>query len=248
MPSPSPDLVGHNSAQAVKDLRRAAFETGPAVLASSMSAEDMVLIDLINTAGLDIEIFMLDTGRLNDETHALVSKTVARYGRQVEIFEPAPEAVRQYVGDNGEDAFYRTVALRQRCCEIRKLEPLRRALEGKGAWITGQRRQQSVTRVTLETEEWDAANGLAKFNPLAHWTRSDVWSYIETHGVPYNELHNQGYASIGCAPCTRPITVGEDERAGRWWWENAETKECGLHAAPGTHLPSQDTLLTDSSS
>lgn len=219
--------------QAVADLlRRIAREHAPAALASSLSIEDMVLTDLIWRGDLPIEVLSLDTGRLPAETLALVDRVERHYGRRITVIRPNPAAVARYVAAHGADGFYDSVALRQACCAIRKVAPLKRALAGKAAWITGQRRSQSVTRAGLAIAEWDAVNNLPKFNPLAAWSAAEVWGYIRAERVPYSPLYDAGYASIGCAPCTRAIVAGEDERDGRWWWEAAETRECGLH--PGT--------------
>ncbi|HEY4134729.1 MAG TPA: phosphoadenylyl-sulfate reductase [Alphaproteobacteria bacterium] len=208
---------------------RAAAGAGVVTLASSFSVEDMVLTDLIDRHGLSIGIFTLDTGRLPEETYTLMQQTRARYRTPVEVYAPQAAAVEAYVATNGPNAFYDSVELRQACCAIRKVEPLKRALAGKQGWVTGQRRQHSVTRRDLPLREWDADNAMHKFNPLAAWSNEDVWAYVRANDIPYNALHDRGYASIGCGPCTRAITVGEDIRAGRWWWENPETKECGLH-------------------
>lgn len=201
----------------------------PATLASSFGAEDMVLTDLICKYAPGIEIFTLDTGRLPAETYALMQQVKAGYEKDVRVYFPDTSAVEAFVTGNGPDAFYDSVELRKRCCGIRKVEPLKRALAGKKAWLTGMRRAQSVTRTELPVSEWDADHGLQKFSPLSDWSNGDVWAYIRAFDVPYNALHDQGYASIGCAPCTRAITVGEDIRAGRWWWEDPENRECGLH-------------------
>lgn len=201
----------------------------PAAFANSFGAEDMVLTDLIARGHPGIEIFSLDTGRLPEETYRLMEEVKLHYGVTIKMYFPEAAAVEQYVAAHGVNGFYDSVELRKRCCQIRKVEPLRRALRGKRAWITGMRREQSVTRNGLQESEFDAANGLQKFNPLADWTRKDVWNYIREHETPYNALHDKGFASIGCAPCTRAITAGEDERAGRWWWENGDIKECGMH-------------------
>jgi phosphoadenosine phosphosulfate reductase len=217
---------------AVDILRRAAYDHAPAALASSFGAEDMVLIDLIAKNALPIRVFTLDTGRLPEETHALIDRVRAAYRISVEIHAPAASALEPFVSANGVNAFYASPALREECCAIRKTQSLARALSGKGAWITGLRRAQSVTRHEIAIEEFDAVHGLPKFNPLAEWSRDDVWSYLRKYQVPYNALHDRGYASIGCAPCTRAIEPGEDERAGRWWWERAIKKECGLHGRP----------------
>jgi len=215
--------------RAVAVLRKAAVECAPAALASSFGAEDMVLIDLISKTALPISVFTLDTGRLPDETHALIDRVRGVYGIGIDVYFPNWATVEPLVREHGINAFYRSTSLRERCCEIRKTEPLSRALAGKRAWITGLRREQSITRRDIAVEEVDAIHGLSKFNPLADWTRDDVWSYVKMHRVPYNALHDRGYASVGCAPCTRAIEPGEDERAGRWWWESAERRECGLH-------------------
>ena len=210
-------------------LARVARDHHPATLASSLSIEDMVLADLIGRARLPIEIFMLDTGRLHGDTLDLVGRIEQRYGIAVRIYQPEPKAVSEYVVRFGRDAFYESAELRKQCCGIRKVEPLKRALAGKGAWITGMRREQSALRADIAIEEHDAVHGLAKFNPLADWSEAEVWAHIRRYEVPYNPLYDQGYRSIGCAPCTRPVIAGEDSRNGRWWWEQSEKKECGLH-------------------
>ena len=213
-------------------LDRVAQTFQPAVLASSLGAEDMVLADMILQRGLGIDVFVLDTGRLHADTLELLGAIRARYGYDVEVVRPDPAAVREYVERHGADAFYRDQELRHRCCQIRKVEPLARALAGKRAWITGMRREQSTSRGDIAIEEFDGVHGMAKFNPLADWSESEVWSYIRERDVPYNRLYDQGYRSIGCAPCTRPVLEGEDPRAGRWWWESDAKRECGLHVAP----------------
>ena len=212
-------------------LERIQDEYTPATLASSLGAEDMVLTDLIAKYAPGISIFSLDTGRLNPETYELLAKVQDTYGQKVTInvYYPQAEAIQQYVESNGINAFYHSVDLRKACCGIRKVEPLKRALAGKTAWITGMRRQQAVTRANMPTQEHDTDHGLEKFNPLADWTEKEVWEYIRNNGIPYNALHDKHYPSIGCAPCTRNIAVGEDVRAGRWWWEDEAGKECGLH-------------------
>ncbi|HEY9273828.1 phosphoadenylyl-sulfate reductase [Achromobacter sp.] len=201
-----------------------------AALASSLAAEDMLLTHAIYSAGLDLEVFTLDTGRLHAETLGVLDAVRERYGREVTVYRPIAAAVEQHVAEHGAYAFYESVELRKACCQIRKVEPLKRALAGRGAWITGQRREQSTTRGELPLEEDDSTFGLYKFNPLAEWSEDEVWSAIRALGIPYNPLHNQGYPSIGCEPCTRAIRPGEDLRAGRWWWESSDSKECGLHA------------------
>lgn len=211
-------------------LRKIETEFAPATFANSFGAEDVVLTDLIAKQSPGISIFTLDTGRLPEETYRLMEKILDRYHVPIQPYFPEQQAVEKYVANNGPNAFYDSIALRKECCNIRKVEPLKRALVGKRAWITGLRREQAPTRKDLQESEFDRDLGLQKFNPLLAWTESDVWDYIRKFDVPYNELHDKHYPSIGCAPCTRAITQGEDIRAGRWWWENPETKECGLHA------------------
>lgn len=201
----------------------------PAAFANSLGAEDMVLTDLIVKAGLPIEIFSLDTGRLPLETYDLIATVDRHYGLKLKLYFPQAEEVESYVRTHGINAFYESVTLRKACCYARKVEPLRRALAGKRAWITGMRAEQAATRGNLATREYDEGNGLEKYNPLADWSEKEIWTYIKIHGVPYNALHDKFVPSIGCAPCTRPISPGEDIRSGRWWWENPESKECGLH-------------------
>lgn len=213
-------------------LQRVAARHAPAALASSLGAEDMVLTELIARHALPIAVFTLDTGRLPEETYALIDRVRERYGLRIEVHCPDARAVESYVRAHGVNGFYRSVELRQHCCAIRKGAPLARALEGRGAWISGQRRAQSVTRRELAVEEFDVAHNLPKFNPLADWSDEDVWAYVRANEVLTNPLHARGYPSIGCAPCTRAIEPGEDLRAGRWWWESAEHRECGLHRKP----------------
>ncbi len=214
-------------------LSRIAEEFSPAVLASSLAVEDMVLTDLILRARLPIGIFSLDTGRLHAETLDVLARIKETYGAEVKLYRPEPAAVDIYVNKHGLNAFYDSVALRKECCRIRKIEPLNRALTGHLAWITGQRRAQSTTRAALDVQEYDTERSMTKFNPLADWSEDDVWYYIRSQNVPYNLLHDRGFPSIGCEPCTRAIQPDEDIRAGRWWWENPETKECGLHVVGG---------------
>jgi phosphoadenosine phosphosulfate reductase len=225
-------------------LRAIAAEHAPAALASSLGAEDMVLTDAILGGAIAIEIFTLDTGRLHSETLDVLERIRERYGYDVRVYRPDATAVDRYVSELGLDAIYRSVELRRRCCEIRKVEPLARALKGKGAWVTGLRRAQSVTRVDLPLKEFDPAHGLWKFNPLADWSEREVWDYLRSREVPYNPLHDRGFRSIGCAPCTRPTAAGEDLRAGRWWWEDAQTKECGLHKHPVDQIDAERSQRT----
>jgi len=204
---------------------------GSIVQATSLGAEDMVITDLIARLAMPVAIGTLETGMLHAETQALIPAIEQRYGVKVEIYRPRDEAVIEFVGRNGPKAMYQSIELRKGCCGIRKLEPLSRMLAGRTAWITGLRREQSDNRGNVSFSDTDA-EGRAKLNPLADWTWGDVWHYIATRDVPYNPLHDQFYPSIGCAPCTRPIALGEDFRAGRWWWEDENAKECGLHVEP----------------
>jgi phosphoadenosine phosphosulfate reductase len=213
----------------VRTRLEAARNHAPAVFASSFGAEDMVLFDLIAREFREIEIATLDTGRLPPETYDLIQQATTAYRCKVRIYSPRHDAVESFVRINGINGFYDSTAQRKDCCEVRKLEPLKRALAGKRAWVTGLRRDQSVTRQQLDEVAFDETQGLYKLSPLAEWTEEDVWQYIRSRGVPYNALHDRGYPSIGCAPCTRAVQPGEDIRAGRWWWESSAGKECGLH-------------------
>lgn len=217
--------------QVVAVLAQAVRDYAPVSFASSLGAEDMVLTDLIAKHQPDIEIFSLDTGRLPQETYDLMQEVRRYYGVPLKVYFPDTGLVEEYVAQHGINGFYDSVESRKACCFARKVEPLRRALKGKGAWITGMRREQAVTRGTLELSAFDADNGLQKFNPLLEWSNKDVWAYIRQNDVPYNKLHDQFYPSLGCAPCTRSVTPGEDIRSGRWWWEDPSSKECGLHAS-----------------
>lgn len=202
---------------------------GRIALASSYGAEDQILTDMMVKIDPIAKIFSLDTGRLPEETYALMDQTNRKYGINVEVFCPDKTALEELYKSQGINGFRESIENRKACCQVRKLEPLRRALSGLEVWITGLRRSQSPTRETMQLVEWDDANGLIKLNPLIEWSEQMVWDYIHENKVPYNVLHDQGYPSIGCAPCTRAIREGEDLRAGRWWWENPEHKECGLH-------------------
>ena len=211
-------------------IRWAADTFAPEIkLASSFGAEDVVLIEMVARLSLPIKVFTLDTGRLNDETYEVTERIRTRYSIGIETMFPDREAVERLLREKGFYSFRESVENRRECCGIRKVEPLRRALAGMRAWVTGLRKDQAVTRTDTEIVEWDEGNGLVKVNPLAEWTNEQVWEYIRARNVPYNVLHDRGYPSIGCAPCTRAINPGEDIRAGRWWWENPENKECGLH-------------------
>lgn len=216
-------------AAAVATLKQAVTEhPGTLVQATSLGAEDMVITDLMRRHGLMVPVATLNTGTLHHETVALIGRLQAHYGVAVEVFKPESESVVSFVRQHGERAMYDSIALRKTCCAIRKLEPLSRLLEGRTAWITGLRREQSEARGEVSATEADGP-GRQKINPLVDWQWSDVWHYIATHRVPHNPLHDAGMPSIGCAPCTRAISVGEPFRAGRWWWEDEAAKECGLH-------------------
>lgn len=202
--------------------------------ASSFGAEDVVVIDLLARLTPRPRVFTLDTGRLPQATYDLIDRIRDRYGLAIEVFFPDRGAVEQMVREAGANLFYRSIEDRKRCCGVRKIEPLGRALTGLDAWITGLRREQAVTRGATPKAEVEAS-GRIKVAPLADWTREQVWAYVRAHDVPYNALHDRSYPSIGCEPCTRAVAPGEDERAGRWWWERPETKECGFHTPrPGT--------------
>lgn len=226
------------SAQDVVRLALGRFGRKVAV-SSSFGAEDMVLIDMLMRVDSGARIVTLDTGRLPQETYNVMDATREKYGATVEVFFPQAEAVQSMVGEHGLNLFYQSVELRKLCCGVRKMEPLKRALTGLDAWITGLRREQSVTRAAVHKVEWDESNALIKINPLADWTLDDAWKYIRDNNVPYNPLHDRGYPSVGCGPCTRAIQPGEDQRAGRWWWEHPETKECGLHTRPPSNVNGQ---------
>lgn len=218
------------------ELARIAADYSPATFASSLSIEDMVVTDAILRGKIDISIFTLDTGRMHADTLAVIDAIGAKYDTAIRTYHPEAARVQQYVTVHGRDAFYKSVDRRKECCEIRKVEPLRRALAGKKSWLTGMRREQSVTRNDLPSQSFDAVFDLEKFNPLADWSEPEVWAYLRGYEVPYNALYDQGYRSIGCAPCSRPVVDSEDVRAGRWWWEQPESKECGLHVGPDGKL------------
>lgn len=216
-------------AHAAALLREAAEDhAGRIVQATSLGVEGMVLTDLIARHHLPIEVATLDTGKLHRETLALIPRIRQRYGLQVAVYHPRQEAVVHFVGRHGKDAMFQSVDLRKGCCEVRKVEPMQRLLLGRSAWVTGLRREQSETRASVPFFELDA-DGREKFYPLADWSEADVWHYVACHDVPYNELHDEFFVSVGCEPCTRAVALGEDARAGRWWWEQDSPKECGLH-------------------
>lgn len=227
------ELNNELSGKDAETVLRRAWETfgEGLVFATSLAAEDQVITDMIARNKWPIPFVTLDTGRLFPETYALLAETERRYGIRVQVFFPDREKVEAMVAEKGINLFYESVENRKRCCHVRKIEPLRRALQPYLAWICGLRREQSVTRAAVETVENDAANGLIKINPLAGWSEQEVWGYIAARQVPYNPLHDQGFPSIGCACCTRAVKRTEDVRAGRWWWEEPEHKECGLHKA-----------------
>lgn len=215
-----------------EDVLKWAFDTlkDKVGFANSFGAEDVVLTDMIAKIYPKGKIFTLDTGRLPYETYGVWDALEEKYGIRIEPYFPYADAVENMVKENGINCFYKSVELRKMCCKIRKIEPLKRALSGLDAWITGLRRAQAVTRTSVYKIEVDEGNGgMLKLNPLADWSEKDVWDYIKKHKVPYNKLHDMNYPSIGCAPCTRAVKPGEDVRAGRWWWESPDTKECGLH-------------------
>jgi phosphoadenosine phosphosulfate reductase len=218
-------------------LLREAASLRPAAFSTSFGAEDMVVLDLIRRHHIEIDIFTLDTGRLPEETYALMQQVEQVYGRCFETYYPDTDAVQALVRERGINGFYASIDNRKACCEVRKVEPLKRALSGRRAWVTGLRVQQGVSRAQLTARSRDETFGLEKFNPLYDWTEQQVWQCIRDGGLPYNALHDRHYPSIGCAPCTRAIAVGEDVRAGRWWWENPETRECGLHVQRPATIP-----------
>lgn len=202
---------------------------GKIALSSSLSIEDQVLTDLIVKTDPSTRIFTLDTGRLFPETYSLMDKTNLKYNIHLEVMFPDHTEVEELVKKEGINLFYNGIDQRKACCRVRKLNPLKRAFEGLEVWICGLRNEQSITRQGVQLVEWDEGNQLIKLNPLIHFTEAEVWEYIKKNQVPYNKLHDQGFPSIGCQPCTRAIKPGEDIRAGRWWWENPDQKECGLH-------------------
>lgn len=214
----------------VARLRQIADTHHAVRFASSLAVEDMLITDLIAKHQLPIEIFTLNTGLLHQETLDLLQQLGQTYSNlKVQVFEPNHVDTEEFVAQHGKNAYYESVELRRQCCFLRKIEPLNRALQGADAWLTGQRREQSATRTELPLAERDETRQMDKYNPIFDWSELDVWAYILTQNVPYNQLYHQGFPSIGCDPCTRPIKADEDIRAGRWWWENKDSKECGLH-------------------
>jgi phosphoadenosine phosphosulfate reductase len=230
---PSPDFA-QKLAHSLELLKSAEAAYSPLTQASSLGAEDMVITHLLREADICASIFVLDTGMLHAETLALIDRIEARYQRRVAVYRPNAAVAAAFVQANGTEAMYKSLELRKQCCHIRKMEPLERALAGKKGWLTGLRREQSSARA--EVHDVEQQEERAKVNPLADWTWGDVWHYISQNAIPYNPLHDQFFPSIGCAPCTRAVTLGEDFRSGRWWWEQESAKECGLHvAADGSH-------------
>jgi phosphoadenosine phosphosulfate reductase len=233
---------GHEGrvASAVAVLKAAAAaHPGRVVLTTSLGVEDMVIADLIARHDLPIALATLETGRLHAQTLALIPRLEQRYGLKVERWLPQAEQVLHFVHDHGDMAMRQSIELRKACCALRKLEPLARLLAGRTAWVTGLRREQSGARADVPFESIDE-NGRTKYSPLADWSQADVWHFVAVNDVPYNPLHDAFFPSIGCEPCTRAVAIGEDFRAGRWWWENEDAKECGLHASPSSH-PAQET-------
>ncbi|MDG6895187.1 phosphoadenylyl-sulfate reductase [Volucribacter amazonae] len=233
IPTPNNEVVASlaDKVQTLTErLQQIAQQHQQARFASSLAVEDMLITDIIAKQHLPIQVFTLDTGLLHSETLDLLQQIAQIYPHlDFQVFQPQADKAEQFVQEFGKHAYYESVALRKQCCYIRKIEPLNRALEGADAWLTGQRREQSVTRTELPFAEQDEARAMAKYNPIFDWSEQQVWAYILHYQVPYNQLYLQGFPSIGCDPCTRPVKEGEDIRAGRWWWENKDSKECGLH-------------------
>jgi len=221
------ELVGKSSQEVLRFFLEK--YNGNIALASSLGAEDQVLTEMVCQIDKDAKIFTLDTGRLFPETYDLIHRTNAKYGIKMEVYFPDYQKVQEMVNSKGINLFYESIENRKLCCNLRKIEPLKRAFKGLEVWICGLRHEQSVTRTNIQLVEWDEGNQLIKVNPLIDWTEKQVWDYIRDKKIPYNPLHDKNYPSIGCQPCTRAILEGEDIRAGRWYWENPDTKECGLH-------------------
>ena len=219
-------------ASAEEIIAYAAQQLESPVFASSLGQEDQVITDLLVKGGLDIPIFTLDTGRLFPETYDLIEATESKYNLKIQVAFPDAGEVEEMVAEQGINLFHKSIEARKRCCGVRKIHPLKRFLGASSGWICGLRRDQSPTRTEMHAVEWDAGNGIPKFNPLINWSIEDVQTYLKENDVPYNVLHDQGFISIGCACCTRAVKPGEDIRAGRWWWETPEQKECGLHFNP----------------
>ncbi len=221
--------LNNSSAQEIISWAITYFGPANIALASSLGAEDQAITDLMFKINPQTQIFTLDTGRLSQETYEVIERTNEKYHFKIEMVFPDNKKVEALVNKYGPDLFYKSVENRRKCCYVRKVEPLQKKLTTLKAWICGLRKEQAITRSEVKQIEWDETFNLVKLNPLVNWTEEDVWQYIKNNNVPYNKLHDQGYPSIGCAPCTRAIDAGEDIRAGRWWWEMPEQKECGLH-------------------
>jgi phosphoadenosine phosphosulfate reductase len=222
------ELLNDKSPEEVLNWFLKEFE-GKVAFSTSLGAEDQVIAQMIATIDKSAHIFTLDTGRLFPETYDLIDLTSKKYDLNIRLMFPDAAETERMVNSKGINLFYESIENRKLCCNIRKIAPLKRAFAGLDAWICGLRREQSVTRKDLQLVEWDETNNLIKVNPLINWTENQVWEYIRVNHIPYNKLHDQGFPSIGCQPCTRAILPGEDVRAGRWWWENPESRECGLH-------------------
>ena len=220
-------------------LRWALQKFPSAAFATSLGAEDQALLWLLQETDLEIKVFSLDTGRLPEETYDLLQRNKAFFRLPIKTYSPDAAELEALIAQGGPNLFYESLDKRKSCCAVRKVAPLKRALKGHSAWITGMRRNQSSTRLGLERLEWDEANGIYKLNPLADWSHTDVWDLIEREHLPYNALHDKGYPSLGCAPCTRAVKPGDDERSGRWWWENPENKECGIHVQNAEAAPAR---------
>ncbi len=220
-------ISGLNAEDALRSI--AGEFAGEAVFSTSLSKEDQVITHLIFSLQLPVKVFTLDTGRLFPETYSVWRSTLERYGQPIHAYYPNETLLSAYVTQNGPNAFYESVELRKECCYVRKVEPLTRALKGQALWITGLRAAHSPNRSDMQALEWDASNQVIKYHPILHWSHEDVDAFIKKYNIPYNPLHDKGFVSIGCAPCTRAVRAGEDFRAGRWWWEEQGKKECGLH-------------------
>ena len=225
------------AAQSIACLRAALALHEQVCYASSLGAESIVLTDLIWSHVPQIEIFTIDTGRLYPESYELIERIEHRYGRSFKVYYPLADELEAWTSRHGVNGFRAGIEPRRRCCAIRKVEPFRRAIAAKRAWVTGIRREQSPSRALAQPVAWDADNGLYKISPLLDWSVADIWEYIRSKRLPYNSLHDRGFPSIGCAPCTRAVQAGEDERAGRWWWERPDSRECGLH--PQRRVPAR---------
>jgi phosphoadenosine phosphosulfate reductase len=226
------DLLSQISGKSTAEAISIVYQSYPSqtVFSTSFGIEDQVITNLIAQYAVGVNIFTLDTGRLFPETYSLWSTTIEKYGLKINAFSPAADALNDFLATHGPNSFYTSVEHRKTCCEIRKVRPLQKALAGNKIWITGIRAEQSLNRDGMKMLEWDETNQLIKFHPLMNWTYQEVKEYVAKNNVPYNPLHDRGFVSIGCAPCTRAIKVGEDFRAGRWWWEDNSKKECGLHS------------------